>query len=67
MEHFYHLKPPSMEGKALLPLSSQEERYPKLYKKQLKMYADRSSILNKKVPPLDYRWQDVFYCLNPQA
>lgn len=68
MDYIYHLKPSYMEGKILLPLSLQEELYPKLYKKQLKMYADRPFTLNKKVPPLDCKWKDVlfFSCLNPK-
>lgn len=56
-----------MHGKILLPLSSMKEEYPKLYKEQAKIYDGRESLLRKKIPPLDCRWEDVlfFSTLNP--
>jgi hypothetical protein len=61
MEYIYHLMPKKMYGKILLPLSIMEEKYPKLYKEQIKIYDDRPSLLKKKIPLLDCTWQDILF------
>src|ERR1700744_4292715 len=68
MEYFYHLKPETMYGKLLLPLSDLKDEYPKLYKEKIKSYKGRDEILNKEVPLLNCEWKDVLFlsCLNPE-
>lgn len=68
MEYFYHLKPKKMYGNILFPLSKIEEKYPKLFKEQMKMYEGREDLLNKEIKLLKCKWQDVLFlsCVNPK-
>jgi hypothetical protein len=68
MQYFYHLKPHNFKGSSLLPLNLMEEKFPKLYKKELSKYDGRETDIKRKIKCFDNKtWKDVinFSTINP--
>ncbi len=60
-EALYHMVPEMMRGNLLLPLNDLKFKFPDVYMEQIKKYAGRERILNRRVPILDCLWNDVLH------
>lgn len=68
MHYVYHGAPENMEGKELMPLNKMRDAYPELYALHAAKYKGREEILERRIPLLDCRWNDViqFLPLHPR-
>lgn len=60
-QFIYHIKSKNFKGDKILPLSALEEKYPKIYKKEISKYKGRESHPQTKIKLLDCKWKD---CVN---
>lgn len=64
LKYVYHLVPNSMLGEKLIPLNQIKEIDAQLYEKYMDKYnnsPDRKLLLERKVPKLNCRWNDVVH------
>lgn len=59
MPYIYHGVPEQMVGHTLQPLNQMEKDNPELYQKYVQKYAGRMALLDRQVPVLNCRWNDV--------
>src|SRR5687767_12191852 len=57
----YHLMSPGFAGEMLYPLAELRHRLPETYAAARAKYAGREWLLERPVPPLGCRWQDVVF------
>jgi hypothetical protein len=57
----YHLPATAPRGDTILPLSQLRTRYPDLYARHARKYADRPGGLDQRIEPLDCAWADVVF------
>lgn len=68
MQYLYHFVPKDMQGGILYPLNELKQKYPELYKKQVKKYEGREFVMDQIIPVLDCKWNDVLHlsAIHPQ-
>ena len=68
MNYLYHIMPKDMKGNLLYPLNELKNKYPKIYKEQIKKYKNREQLLKVKIPILNCLWNDVVHltAVNPK-
>ncbi len=66
-QYAYHIKSPDFKGKCIYPLSVLEEKFPAIYKNEIKKYKGRESHPDIKIDILDAKWRDCISLstLNP--
>jgi hypothetical protein len=57
----YHLMPEPMIGDRLYPLNTLKHLAPEAFEKHRKKYDGRESLLDRQIPPLHCRWNDVLH------
>ena len=60
MNYLYHMVG-DFRGEELMPLHRLKDKYPQVYKKEIKKYVGREGILKLKVPHLNCLWNDVLH------
>lgn len=53
--------PENMQGAVLYPLNQLKEIHPDIYTEELKKYANRKQLPERKIPILDCLWNDVIH------
>lgn len=61
MAYLYHIVPSKMKGNKLYPLNKLKNKFPEIYKKEIKKYEWRKGILKRKIPVLNCLWNDVIH------
>lgn len=61
MAFIYHLVPKKLVGNILYPLNELKDKFPEVYKKEMKKYEGREYVLKKKIPILNCLWNDVLH------
>ncbi len=59
--YLYHLLPVNLRGNILYPLNALIERFPDIYKRQVKKYAGREYLTRQRIPRLNCLWNDVLH------
>lgn len=67
--YLYHRIPNDMEGDVLYPLNVLKESMPEVYKMHAKKYEGREELMERTVPILNCKWNDVLHLssVHPQV
>lgn len=64
----YHIVPPNQQGTQIYPLNALKDSLPDIYVEQVKKYRGRAELLERNIPYLNCKWNDVlhFTPVNPR-
>lgn len=60
-EYLYHMAPKEQRGEMLMPLNELKNQHPDLYEKAVAKYAGREKLMERQIPVLKVKWNDVLH------